>query len=162
MSIEKGAVTMTMSGPDGVWFGIGLDAQSMEDAPYAIIIDGDGTITERKLENHGPGTVLDVQISRVGDDTVEDEIRTVTFTREVQGKTDDHYTFPTSPVVVNTIFAIGNSPTIAYHDQRGVGSITLIPIDVDSCLCAPSTMSFLTYNNETTDAYNVNCAKNPR
>ena len=30
----------------------------MKDEPYAIIIDGNGEVTERKLDNHGPGKVL--------------------------------------------------------------------------------------------------------
>ena len=47
-----------MSGPADVWFGIGFGASTMNDKPYAIIVDGNGNVTERKLENHGPGSLL--------------------------------------------------------------------------------------------------------
>ncbi len=30
-------VTLTLTGPDGVWFGVGWDAGSMADAPYATV-----------------------------------------------------------------------------------------------------------------------------
>ena len=33
-------------------------ASTMNDKPYAIIVDGNGKVTERKLQNHGPGTLL--------------------------------------------------------------------------------------------------------
>ena len=51
-------VTLTLSGPADVWFGVGFGASTMNDKPYAIIVDGNGKVTERKLENHGPGTLL--------------------------------------------------------------------------------------------------------
>ena len=50
--------TLTISGPADVWFGVGFGASTMNDKPYAIIVDGNGEVTERKLENHGPGTLL--------------------------------------------------------------------------------------------------------
>ncbi len=36
---------LTLSGPSDVWYGIGLNATEMKDQPYAVIIDGHGTIT---------------------------------------------------------------------------------------------------------------------
>ena len=50
--------TLTISGPANVWFGVGFGASTMNDKPYAIIVDGNGKVTERKLQNHGPGTLL--------------------------------------------------------------------------------------------------------
>ena len=35
----------------------------MNDKPYAIIIDGNGEVTERKLENHGPGSLLSASVN---------------------------------------------------------------------------------------------------
>ena len=37
---EKPEVQITLSGPTGVWFGVGFDATSMANAPYAIVVDG--------------------------------------------------------------------------------------------------------------------------
>jgi hypothetical protein len=31
----------------------GFDASTMADAPYAIIVDGKGAVTERRLVEHG-------------------------------------------------------------------------------------------------------------
>ena len=33
------------AGPEGVWFGAGLNATTMMDRPYAIVVDGDGLCT---------------------------------------------------------------------------------------------------------------------
>ena len=35
-------VTITMTGPAGVWFGVGFDAQHMTDSPYTIVVSGAG------------------------------------------------------------------------------------------------------------------------
>ena len=55
---DKVNVRLIMSGPSDVWFGVGFDASTMADRPYAIIVDGDGDVTERKLENHSPGSLI--------------------------------------------------------------------------------------------------------
>ena len=34
------------AGPTGTWFGVGLNASTMMDRPYAIIVDGDGLIVQ--------------------------------------------------------------------------------------------------------------------
>jgi len=47
------SANITMTGPDGVWYGVGFDATRMSDLPYAIIVDGSGNAQERKLANHG-------------------------------------------------------------------------------------------------------------
>ena len=51
-------VVLTLTGPANVWFGVGFDASLMADKPYAIIVDGAGDVTERKLDSHAPGTLL--------------------------------------------------------------------------------------------------------
>ena len=58
LSHDTKTVVLTLSGPANVWFGVGFDASTMADKPYAIIVDGAGAVTERKLENHAPGTLL--------------------------------------------------------------------------------------------------------
>ena len=39
----------SLTGPDGVWFGVGFFAQSMRDAPYALVVDGRGLLAERLI-----------------------------------------------------------------------------------------------------------------
>lgn len=46
VSASSGNVTMTLTGPSTVWFGVGFYAQTMDDAPYTIIVDGTGAVSE--------------------------------------------------------------------------------------------------------------------
>merc|ERR1719430_2971276 len=71
---------ITISGPVGVWFGVGFDATAMKDEPYAIIVDGHGKVTERKLANHGPGELLTASV-HVASSSVHDHVRTVVLNR---------------------------------------------------------------------------------
>jgi len=71
--------TITLAGPAGSWFGVGFDAAKMADAPYAIIVDGTGAVTERRLVEHGPGTLIAPSIKVVAA-AVADGVQTVTVT----------------------------------------------------------------------------------
>ena len=105
---------------------MGFNAGAMKDLPYAIIIDGEGKVTERKLADHGPGTVLATSI-RVVSNTVVDNVRTVVMSRPVQGASKEHYTFQTLPGDLSIISAVGNSAQLSYHKSRTGGTITLLP-----------------------------------
>ena len=52
MAVTNDNTTITLTGPDKVWFGVGWFAQAMEDKPYAVIVDGNGAVTERALASH--------------------------------------------------------------------------------------------------------------
>ena len=56
--------TITISGPNGKWFSVGFNAPSfkMSDKPYTVVVDGKGNVSERKLGDHDPGTVIDQSI----------------------------------------------------------------------------------------------------
>ena len=56
IDLDEGSqnATITLIGPSDVWFGVGFDAQNMADAPYTIVVDGTGVVSERKLANHMP------------------------------------------------------------------------------------------------------------
>ena len=54
--------TITLEGPADVWYGVGFNAQLMNDLPYTITVEADGTVTERKLANHVGGSVLAKQL----------------------------------------------------------------------------------------------------
>ena len=55
LSHDTKSINISLSGPADVWFGIGFDATAMKDHPYAVIVDGEGAVTERKLADHAPG-----------------------------------------------------------------------------------------------------------
>jgi hypothetical protein len=76
----KARTNITMIGPADVWFAVGFDAKAMSDLPYAIVVDGNGDVTERKLANHGPGSLLGSTI-HIHENKVENGTRTITMSR---------------------------------------------------------------------------------
>ena len=152
---------ITMTGPAGKWFGVGFNAQNMADQPYAIIVDGNGKITERKLGPHRPGTVLAASVKITSSSTI-DGMRKVVLSRPVPAKTKDHFAIPVTPGQINLITAVGDTVELAYHKHRTGAIITLLPTKVDSCLCAPTTTEYLTYMNSSTAAFHYNCIEEPR
>lgn len=58
-------MTITLTGPADVWFGVGFDAEEMASAPYAVVVDGAGNVSEHKLGNHAPGIVLQPSVALV-------------------------------------------------------------------------------------------------
>jgi hypothetical protein len=153
---------ITMSGADKAWFGVGFNAEAMKDLPYAIIVDGDGKITERKLADHGPGSVLKPSVT-LQESRVVGGVRTVVMTRQVAGATSDHYSIPTSPGEIKVITAVGDSPTLAYHKARTGAKIVLLPTKTSACVCEPKTQKFMSYMNTTTREFEgYNCFDEPR
>eukprot|EP00091_Calanus_sinicus_P006606 TRINITY_DN17302_c0_g1_i2.p1 TRINITY_DN17302_c0_g1~~TRINITY_DN17302_c0_g1_i2.p1 ORF type:complete len:147 (-),score=29.71 TRINITY_DN17302_c0_g1_i2:168-608(-) len=93
-TVPDGKATITLSGPNGKWFSVGLGSPHfvMSDKPYTIVVDGTGNVSERKLGDHDPGTVLASSLT-VTSNSVKDGVRKVVMTRKFAGKTPDHYTF---------------------------------------------------------------------
>ena len=88
--------TVTMSGPDGVWFGVGLGATVMADTPNAIIVLGNGTVFEQKMADQPIGTRLPTSI-KVVSNIVAAGKRTVTVTRGLKGMTPGNARPPIVP-----------------------------------------------------------------
>ena len=154
--------TINMKGPSSVWFGIGFDATSMKDQPYAIIIDGDGRVSERKLGNHAPGSILKNSV-KVVSNTVRNGLRSISLQRKVKGISPDHYSILTQPGDLNMIAALGSSKVFGYHKTHSGGKITLLPTETNSCVCEPAKKISFTYMNETTQFLkNYNCLDEPR
>ena len=135
----NGKVVINMTGPDGKWFGIGLGAKTftMSDTPYAIIVDGNGAVTERKLGNHDGGKVLDSSVKVVSSRSF-DGLRNVVMTRSYKGKTPEHYTFdPKSTSTIPHITASGSGPNYSYHGSKTRGGATLqfFTLDTPTCIC---------------------------
>ena len=64
----------------------------MADAPWALIVDGSGAVTERKLGRHEPGRLLKPSVS-VQETKVQGDLRSLTLTRPLKGASSDYYTF---------------------------------------------------------------------
>jgi len=99
---------------------------------------------------------------KVVSNTVSGGNRSVVLSRSLRGATNQYFSFPTTPLTLNFICAIGNTPNLAYHKIRTVSVISLVPTQVSSCLCAPTETNYLSYMNSTMTEYNVYCAPEPR
>jgi hypothetical protein len=63
ISPAQDRVTITLKANDTVgWFGVGFNASSMADTPYAIIFNSDGGVKEVRLANHAAGTTLEAMV----------------------------------------------------------------------------------------------------
>eukprot|EP00117_Sycon_ciliatum_P029408 scpid52803/ scgid23424/ len=136
---SPGLATISMTGPDGVWFGVGFNAVAMEDLPYAIIVNGSGGVMERKLANHDPGNQLADSVTVVSN-AVVNGVRTVVMTRPLAGASKDHFTFnpftlPTMPF----ISAVGNTSAFAYHRFKGSSKLAVTAENGASCICNAGT-----------------------
>ncbi|CAJ1420413.1 unnamed protein product [Effrenium voratum] len=136
-------VTLTLSAGDGAWFGVGFGATAMGDRPWAVIVDGFGNVTERKLENHQPGTLLKPSVT-VLESKVMAGVRSVVLTRSLKGASSDYYTFdPLKEETVNFINAVGSGPTLSYHKHRTLGQLVFLPISGEgACVCKEKAPAF--------------------
>ena len=158
----KDSVLINITGPSGVWYGTGFNAKAMSDTPYAIIVDGNGHVTERKLVNHGPGTLLAPSLIVISS-SVQDNVRTVTLRRNITGATTNHFTFPTIPGDINLIAAIGSTPDLSYHKIHSGGQITLLPASGSACVCQPTSTFYIAYMDTTKQQFDpYNCVDEPR
>merc|ERR1719420_2543012 len=106
----------------------------MSDLPYAIIVDGSGHVTERKLADHHAGTQLPATV-KVISSTVKNGQRIVVLTRALEGATEDYFTFASSQSSISFINAIGGTPTFGQHVARGPSTISLLELGVGTCVC---------------------------
>ena len=125
-------VKITYSGPSKVWYGIGFNATQMS-YTYAIIIDGyNGTVSERQLGLNSPGQVLQSTTTIISN-TVNNNIRTVKLKRNMTidknvANSNDYYTFQALKVQnFSIIYAYGNTPQIAYHQNRSYDTFFMAP-----------------------------------
>jgi hypothetical protein len=140
LSVVDGA-NITMTGPDGLWFGVGFDASSMTNAPYAIVVDGNGRVTEHLLGEHTPGVQLNTSV-QVLRNSVEGGMRTVVVQRPLRGLTPKHHTFDPRKMLLNFINAIGSGPTFSYHKSKTASSISLWPTSAPACVCSVPAVPF--------------------
>ena len=136
---NKNMATMNITGPDGKWFGVGLGSKTftMTDEPYAIIVDGSGSVKEMKLGDHAGGSQLSSSVQVISN-RAGDGLRTVSFTRSFKGQTSEHYTFdPTTTSTIPILTASGTGPDYAYHgpSTRGGANLNLASLDTPTCVC---------------------------
>jgi len=107
----------------------------MADKPYVIVVDGNGAVSERKIGDHVPGTLLSPTQVTVVSSTVSNGMRSVVLSRAFEGITQDHFTFGPTKTSIPFINAIGRTPNFAHHQSKGSGTLTFIALNEASCVC---------------------------
>lgn len=129
--------TIVMTGNASNWFGVGFGASAMKQEPWTVIVDGGavGAVSERKLADQSPGTLLPKSVT-VHSNTVVDGLRTVVLSRPLQGKT---FSFNTTSASLDYITAMGSGPNLSYHKDKMPGRMTFLPLTGaggGACICA--------------------------
>jgi hypothetical protein len=114
----------------------------MEDRPWTVVVDGNGTVSERKLGGpaiapHVEGTLLTPSV-KVLSSSVAAGIRTLVLSRPLKGDTPDYYTFDPATTAIPYINAVGSGPELAYHKLKMPTGLTLLPSTANAagaCIC---------------------------
>merc|ERR1711933_591764 len=105
IDLEADMATITMSGPVGVWWGVGFGQTTMHEL-YSIIVYEDGqTVEERRLESYGKGVLVSPQIIVIESNSVQYDERTLVLKRARTGET---YNFPNIASSVNLLTGYGS------------------------------------------------------
>jgi hypothetical protein len=152
VALAADVVRLKLVGPADRWLGVGFDTSSMclrmqsdecpTGGPYAIVVTEDGggagdenvTVTERKLDFHGPGSILKSSI-KVESNTVVDGVRTVRLVRAARGLTENHYTFHTASPDLPVILATGCGRAFSQHCGHGSSTIHFMPVETPVNIC---------------------------
>lgn len=140
LDLAKQEAVISVTGPDGVWFGVGFNASEMKDAPWAVIVDGHGAVTERRLADQGPGDELAQSVTVVSSSAAAGR-RTVVVSRAMRGATPAHYSFSAAEApVLPFINAVGSGPELAHHKDKTASALALLPVAAPgaggACVCA--------------------------
>lgn len=144
VAVTKSSAQITLSGPSNLWFGAGFGAHVMADAPWTVVVDGAGAVTERQLGNHQAGTVLAPSVKVVSNSVVAN-VRTVVLARPLVGSTTDYYTFnfTSADTTIPFIAAVGSTSAFQYHKQKAPTSLTLLPTSsIGACVCPEKPQPF--------------------
>ena len=126
-------VSVTITGPEDVWFGVGFDAVNMADA-YAMIVHGTNMdeygeyiLTQYSMGSSAPWDGGDglTSVSR----TVDNGIITATVSRGRESSESGVYSFPNEPTSINVIFGIGTQKV--YGGFMGGHSNVYVVLDLD-------------------------------
>ena len=135
INAQKDEVLIAMEGPSDVWFGIGFNASLMQDLPYTIVVLGNGSVTERKLGYHMPGSLLSASLKVLSTNVVSGR-RSVVLSRALAGITPNHYSFSPDVGTLPFINAIGSTKDFGQHKDRAPASLLMLNGNNPTCLCS--------------------------
>jgi len=136
-----GPVNVSLIGPADVWFGVGWNASSMKDAPWTVIVDGHGNVTERQLADQSPGSLLKSTVT-VLESSSSGGLRTVKLS---VGSSHFDYASLRELVSMPFINAVGEGPELAYHKAKEPTQLVLLPSSAAAagvCVCADKALPF--------------------
>jgi hypothetical protein len=136
-------VDITCTGPSSQWYGYGFGGASMTNR-YTLIVEGSGSITERKLGNHTSGSLLGSSFL-ASTSSVAGSVRTTTVSRNRVGASADYFTFPNTAGSFTIIWAKGNGSALSQHASNSRGSALISLVDV--CNLPITTLPNLTVCN---------------
>jgi len=117
----EGVAKIRLTGPSDAWFGVGIDALTMAETPYAIIVDGSsGTFEERRLGYYEAGESLATSLMYTSPPTRINGKCHVELRRPLAG-------MGLSPAAsaLNIMAAVGGSSSFAYHAIREAGEMSM-------------------------------------
>ena len=149
--VESNLVYLNLTGPSDVWFGTAYNATQMADLPYSIIVLGNGSVQEWKLDNHAMGHMLPPSIRLLRSQVINGK-RTVELVRDV----DNSYFQFSGKLNIPILVAEGQSPNFGYHRSRGAKDMLLYSLAGNTCVCYSASTGSI-------DGipFRKNCAKEP-
>ena len=136
LSVTDAEATITLTGPSSVWYGVGVFAQTMEEAPYTFIVDGTGAVSERRMANHAAGRLLPPTV-KVVSNTVLAGKRTVVLSRSATSSSADYANFTKTDMTIPFISAVGSTSSLSYHKNKTASMLAMWPSAGEPvCLCA--------------------------
>jgi hypothetical protein len=171
LNLSNATAIVSLSGPSDVWFGVGFNATGMANEPWAIIVEGNGDVTEHKLGDQGGGgteTALPPSITVISNEVV-DFTRTVVFSRPLQGMDARYYTFGKDVTDLHFINAIGSTSKLSYHKEKTASMVTVLPRNREPiCICSNPPPPFgqargtLVYQDGSVVGFSNKCPASPR
>ncbi|KAJ9436401.1 hypothetical protein DIPPA_23710 [Diplonema papillatum] len=130
--IKDDEVILTVAGPSGKWWAVGL-GNSVMPATYCVAVDDVGGFTEWRLNAQSKGTKLTPQFVLVSKDD-DGTDTTLVLTRSPTGSTASHYTFSTSLGELQTIQAVGSLGDATMEGSAGHAARTseTFPLTADT------------------------------
>jgi hypothetical protein len=102
---------------------------------WTLVVNTDGSVMERDLGNHEPGTLLAPSVKIVSS-SVKDGARTIVMTRSIAGTAADDMKFDVSANSMPFINAVGiNEYFMQGHAVKATGVMYFVETDYPTCLC---------------------------
>lgn len=126
-SDAMGEAILRLTGPSDVWFGIGFNALTMAERPYAIIVDGsNGDFQERQLGKYQAGTPLNISLQEVSDHAIINGECQVELRRPLAAPSPFHFTFNPAASSLNIMAAVGEFRNFGLHAASDAGEMSLV------------------------------------